>query len=97
LYIGQVAKMMMDQYAAYRVSAALIPPLQQAYALLERLEAFEVEVLTEPLEEFAQEYQEEIWAEQQAAEEIAFARSTQLQPSLRDVVPVSPPEFAPAF
>lgn len=59
-YIGQVVKMMTDQYKAYRMAAQVLSPLQRSYALLERLEAFEIETMNEPLAEYVNAYQDEL-------------------------------------
>ena len=94
-YIGQIAKLMFDQYQAYRISAQFIPPLQQAYALLEKLELFELETMSRPLEELIVMYQEEELAAQEAAEE-SEAQYPERQ-DMQDVRPSFQPSYAPAY
>lgn len=72
-YLGQFLKTVTMQYIAYQDARKLIPPLQESFALIERLEALEIEHLTRRLANIVGAYQQQYLREVQRHREVAQA------------------------
>ena len=92
MYFGDVLKVVVDQYLAYRKARQLIPALERTLATIERLEAFELSEMTAELTVLVLEYQDQAEEVYARFEEEESARLPE-ERTMRDVRPIFQPEY----